>query len=198
MDPAEFDFETLKAASVGAFVDGGCWVTTFAYWLGVLSDPSITFARDADEACSTMSFQYDIEEQATDFDGLRSNHEIMPEVFQPVAPVTLALHWSPFPAAFAALGQPIHTDRGSYAKALAVFRPVEAPAFPATSDDERHFLFLLRHACNRAFHSQRWVLLAGSPGWNYTSEDLIAEKPDLQQLMSDFGFVFYTRKPVNA
>ena len=194
MNPAEFDFETLKAASAG----GGSWVSTFAYWLGVLSDPSAKFAREADEACAAMSYQYDVEEQATELDSLRGYREIIPSIFHPVAPVSLALRWSPFPAAFAALGPPVHTDRGDFGKALAVFRPVETPTFPATTPDELHFQLLLRHACERAIRSKRWVLLAGSPGWSYTSEDFIAEQPDLQQLMADFGFVFYARKPANA
>lgn len=196
MNPAEFDFETLKAASAGG--SGATWLTTFAYWLGVLSDPTNKFARDADEACAAMSYQYDVEEQATELDSLRGYREIIPSIFQPVAPVTLALRWSPFPAAFAALGQPVYADRADFANTLAVFRPVEAPAFPATTPDEHHFHFLLTHTCERAIRAKRWVLLAGSPGWSYTSDNFIADNPDLQQLMADFGFVFYARKPANA
>ena len=194
MNLTGYDFETLKAASAG----GGSWVSTFAYWLGVLSDPSTKFAREADEACSAMSYQYDVEEQAQELDSLRGYREVVPTVFHPIAPVTLALRWSPFPAAFAALGQPVHLNRGDFADSLAVFRPVECPTFPAATADERHFQFLLRHVCDRAIRAKRWVLLAGSPGWSYTSEDFIAGDPDLQQLMADFGFVFYARKPANA
>lgn len=194
MNPAEYDFETLKAASAG----GGSWVSTFAYWVGVLSDPSTKFAREADEACPAMSYQYDVEEQAQEIDSLRGYRDVIPSVFHPVAPVTLALRWSPFPAAFTALGEPVHTNRGTFAKTLAVFRPVESPSFPVTTADERHFQFLLSRACERAIRTKRWVLLAGSPGWSYTSKDYIADDPDLQQLMADFGFVFYARKPANA
>ena len=193
MNPAEFDFETLKAASAG----GGSWVSTFAYWLGVLFDPSAKFAREAKYACEAMSCQFDIEEQATELDSLRAYPKIIPSIFHPVAPVTLALRWSPFPAALTALGPPIYTNRGDFATALAVFRPVEAPTFPATTPDELHFQFLLRHACERAIRCKRWVLLAGSPGWSYNSEDFITGNPDLQQLMADFGFVFFARKPAN-
>ena len=145
-----------------------------------------------------MSCQYDVEEQATELDSLRGYREVIPSIFHPIAPVTLALRWSPFPAACAALGQPIHTDRGDFAQVLAVFRPSDAPTFPATTADERHFQFLLSHSCERAIRTKRWVLLAGSPGWSYTSEDYIADDPELQQLMADFGFVFYARKPANA
>lgn len=195
MNPAEYDFETLKAASAGA---NATWLTTFAYWIGVLADPTSGFAREAEESCAIMTHQYDIEEQALVLDDLRGSREIIPSVFHPVAPVTLALRWSPFPAALAALGQPVHFHQGADARTLAVFRPVDAPEFPAATADERHFQFLLQHACERALRTKRWVLLTGSPGWDYESEDFLAESPDLQQLMADFGFVAHARKPTNA
>ncbi len=195
MNPAEYDFNALKAASFGASAG---WLNTFAYWLGVLSDPSSKFAREADETCSAMACQYDVEEQAQEIDSLRSYRDVIPSIFRPIAPVTLSLDWSPFPAAFAALGQPVHLNRGGAGRALAIFRPVESPTIPSATADERHFLFLLRHACDRAIQTKTWVLLAGSPGWSYTSEDYIAGDPDLQQLMADFGFVFYARKPASS
>jgi hypothetical protein len=194
LNPNDYDFASLKAASAG----GGSWVATFAYWIGVLSDTSHQFARDAVAAGKAMSLQYDAEEQAIELDNLRSDPEIIPSVFNPVAPITLALKWSPFPAAFAALGEPLHVDRGKAAKILAIFRPVAAPTFPASTADERHFQFLLRHTCERALATKYWVFLAGSPGWSYESKDYIADDPDLQELMSDFGFVYQARKPANA
>lgn len=145
-----------------------------------------------------MSYQYGSEEQAIDEDGLRGYPDIIPAVLHPVAPVTLALRWSPFPSAIAALGAPVHLHRADYGMALAVFRPVESPSFIAESADQRHFLSLLQHCCARAARSKRWVFLTGSPGWSYTSEDFIAESPDLQRLMADFGFVAYARTPGNA
>ena len=194
MDPTKYNFETLQALSVGRAVN-----TTFAYWLGVLSDPTAEIAQNADDALSAMSFQFDIEEQAHDLSGLCGFRDgVIPTIFHPIAPVTLALRWSPFPAAFSALGEPVALNRGRFAKTLAVFKPVESPLFPAKSADERHFLFLLRRTCERAFRSKRWVLLAGSPGWSYTDKDFITEKPDLQKLMAAFGFVFYARKPADT
>lgn len=193
MNEGELDFSTLNAQSAAP-----AHTSTFAYWLGVLSDPSAQIARDADEACAVMSYQYDSEEQAIDEDGLRGYADIIPSVLHPVAPVTLALRWSPFPSAIAALGAPVHLHRADYGDALAVFRPVESPSFAAESADQRHFLFLLQHCCARAARRKRWVFLTGSPGWSYTSEDFIADSPDLQRLMADFGFVAYARTPGNA
>jgi hypothetical protein len=193
MDSSIYDFEALKAASFGA---DATWLTTFAYWLGVLSDPESKIARNGDDVGSIMSCQYDVEEQAFKLDDLRGNYEFIPFIFQPVAPVTLALHWSPFPAGFAALGEPIHLHQGKVAKTVAIFRPVERPSFAsAKCEDERHFQFLLGHASERAMRTKRWVMLAGAPGWSYDSEDFIATDPDVQKLMADFGFVYFARKP---
>lgn len=190
--PAKFDFETLKAESFG--VDAA-WLTTFAYWLGALADPTSEFARDAEDSCAAMSCQYDIEEQAFVIDDLRSRPELIPKIFRPVAPVTLALRWSPFPAAIAALGAPVHIDRGAFSRILAIFRPVDSPALSAATPDERHFGFLLRHACERAFRAKSWILLTGAPGWAYESEDLITGDRHRQKLMADFGFVSQSRRP---
>jgi hypothetical protein len=92
VEKTNLDFQTLASASAG----GGSWCSTFAYWLGVLSDPQTNFARHADEACGTMSVQYDVEEQAIDEHGLRSYSDIIPALFHPIAPVTLALRWCRF------------------------------------------------------------------------------------------------------
>jgi hypothetical protein len=193
MNSSLYDFEALKTASFGT---GATWLTTFAYWLGVLSDPESNTARNGDHVGSIMSCQYDVEEQAFKLDDLRGNDKFIPSIFQPVAPVTLALRWSPFPTAFAALGEPIHVHQGKVAKTVALFRPVERPSFAAAKcDDERHFQFLLDHASERAMRTKRWVMLAGAPGWSYESEDFIADNPDIQKLMADFGFVYFARKP---
>src|SRR5688572_23809257 len=121
---AELDFLALNAQSAAP-----AYTSTFAYWLGVLSNPSAHVALDADEACAVMSYQYGSEEQAIDEDGLRGYPDIIPAVLHPVAPVTLALRWSPFPSAIDALGAPVHLHRADYGKALAVFRPGESPSF---------------------------------------------------------------------
>lgn len=196
MEPANYDFDALKSASFGA---GATWLTAFAYWLGVLSDPASGIARDGKEVGSVMSCQFDLEEQACELDDLRSNPDFIPSIFQPLAPVTLALRWSPFPTALASLGEPIHIHSGKFAKTVAIFRPVERLAFShASNGDERHFQFLLGHANERAIRTKRWVMIAGSPGWSYDSEDLIAGDRELHQLMAEFGFVYFARKPASG
>lgn len=183
VNPAELDFETLNAASHG--------FDTFTYWLAVLSDPHAKLARDAEEACAAMSYQYDAEEQVSDVPHLRRS---TPAVLRPVAPVTLAWRWSPFPAACSALGEPIHSAIARSGKVVTVFRPVAAPSFSSSSADERHFLFLLRHCCERACGAKQWAFLCGSPGWSY-KHDFLPEFPRVRRVMARFGFVYRARKP---
>jgi hypothetical protein len=192
MNLHHYDFEHLNAVSAGR------GFTTFAYWLGVLTDSPAYLRCRADDACAAMSYQYDLEEQAWKFDDLLNFRDIFPFDFEPVAPVTLALHWSPFPAAIAALGAPVYVDRGKYGKVLTLFRPLRPPTFRATTDDERHFQFLLSHGYERAIRVNGLIMLTGSPGWTYSSPDLIANNPRLQQLLGEFGFVFRARKPTPA
>ena len=49
--------------------------------------------------------------------------ESIPSVLIPIAPVTLALQWSPFPVAIEALGPPLHLDTKA-GKVLATFNPL--------------------------------------------------------------------------
>lgn len=166
------------------------WNTTFAYWLLLLHTPDSLYARDAAEACSAMSFQYDVEDQSTD---VFSDEELIPAVFLPVAPVTLAFRWSPFPAAITALGQPLHSDSHK-GRTLAVFKPTLENYPTGFTTDHKHFDFLLQHACSRAIETQSLILLVGEPGWDYTSDNL-ADEPQIRERMRDAGFVYTLRKP---
>jgi hypothetical protein len=188
MNLADYNFENLQT---------GCWrnASTFAYWIGVLKGFSPDFTSDAKFACGVRAYQYDVEEQADDVEDLIKFRDLGLGDLTPIAPVTLALRWSPFPAAAIALGPPVFFHYGEHSSTIAIFRPVLAPTFPATTSDERHFQFLLRHACERALHSQGWVLLTGSPGWLYDHTDWIADSPDRHPMMADFGFVYCARKP---
>jgi len=121
------------------------WNDTFAYWMLTLHVPEHPYARDADMACSAMSFQYDVEEQSTD---LFSDEELIPSVFSPIAPVTLTFRWSPFPAASTALGQPLHFDSNK-GKTLAVFKPTIENHPTGFTIDNQHFDFLLQHVCSK-------------------------------------------------
>lgn len=195
MHSSKFDFKSLKKASFG---EDANWLTTFAYWIGILNDPDSEFANNADESCSVMSYQYDREEQACDLDDLRSYPDIIPSVFIPVSPVTLAHSWSPFPDAFNILGNPITTHQADYGEVLSVFRPIESPQYNPTTPDEFHFKHLLDYACMKAFKSKRWVMITGSPGWSYDSEDFIYENHEIQNLMIKFGYITTLRRPKNA
>ncbi|MCI1188924.1 hypothetical protein MON38_15990 [Hymenobacter sp. DH14] len=186
------DFDSLNEAQ-----GSEAWCNTFAYWLLVLKDPRNVYAREAKEACAAMSFQFDVEDQARDIEMLISDAELIPSVFIPIAPVTLALQWSPFPAAIKALGPQRHLDTKA-GKVLAVFNPSAQPKLVGLSPDEQHFAFLIRHVCKRAIELNSLVLLVGSPGWDYESEDSIDGQPDLQNLMREFGFVYTHRKPVEG
>lgn len=186
------DFDALNKAQ-GSEV----WCDTFAYWLLVLKDPQNVYAQDAEEACAVMSFQFDVEDQAQDMEMLIGDDELIPAVFIPIAPVTLALQWSPFPAAIEALGPPHHFDAEA-GKVLAVFNPLVQPKASGSNSDERHFAFLLQHVCSRAIELGSLVLLVGSLGWDYESENSIDSQPDLQNLMRRFGFVYTHRKPIKG
>ena len=186
------DFDSLNEAH-----GSESWCNTFAYWLLVLKDQHNVYAQEAEEACAAMSFQFDAEDQAQDVEMLIGDAELIPSVFIPIVPVTLALQWSLFPVATKALGPPLHLDTKA-GKVLATFNPLVQPKVAGFSADERHFAFLLQHVCSRAIQSSSLIQLVGSPGWDYDSGDFIEEQPDLQNLMRDFGFVYTHRKPAKA
>lgn len=185
--------ETLDFATLNHMAGNETWNDTFAYWLLVLHDSSSLYARDAYKAQGVMSHQYDVEEQGN-LEGEGPDGSLVPEVFVPIAPVTLALRWSPFPAAIEALGQPIHADvnRGDI---LAIFTPQILPQVLGSTLDKQHFSLLLHHACVRALKENALVLLVGSPGWSYDSEDFLEEEPEIRKLMDDLGFAYTLRKP---
>jgi hypothetical protein len=186
------DFDSLNQAH-----GSEDWCNTFAYWLLVLKDPQNVYAREVEDVCAAMSFQFDVEDQAQDMATLISDAESIPSIFIPIAPVTLALQWSPFPAAIEALGPPLHLDAEA-GEVLAVLNPLAQPKATGSNPDERHFAFLLQQVCSRAIELGSLVLLVGSPGWDYKSEDFIDEQPDLQNLMREFGFAYTHRKPVKG
>lgn len=189
MQPSRLDFATLNQQAGFA-----AWNNTFAYWLLVLHDPGSPYARTAEEAQAAMSFQYDAEEQAVEAEEIASDTDLIPSVFVPIAPVTLALGWSPFPAASELLGLPLHGDvrQGSV---LAVFAPQQLTETAGLAPDARHFSFLLQQACARASRANALVLLVGSPGWDYEEAGYLAENFVSQRAMQAFGFVHTLRRP---
>ncbi|WP_223650865.1 hypothetical protein [Hymenobacter psoromatis] len=189
--------QNLDFATLNKDAGNETWNNTFTYWLLLLRDLQNPIARQAKEACAIMSFQYDIEDQAEDEESLIGDPDLIPAVFIPIAPVTLALEWSPFPAAINALGNPLHFDTDG-GETLAIFTPATDFDAPNATPDERHFGFLLQHACKRAINTKSLILLVGSPGWSYASEDFLESAPDIQELMKNFGFVYTLRKPQSS
>lgn len=186
--------QNLDFATLNKDAGNETWNNTFAYWLLLLYDSQSPFARQAKEACTAMSFQHDIEDQATDEENLVGDSDLIPAVLIPIAPVTLTLEWSPFPAAISALGNPLHLDTNG-GETLTVFTPTADFEAPNATLDERHFGFLLQHACNRAVNTNSLILLVVSPGWSYVSEDFLEREPGIQGFMRNFGFVYTLRKP---
>ena len=200
MDAEGLDFETLVKLNAA----GPKYCDTFAYWIGCLSNPASLIAQDADEACAAMSHQFNVEEQSFDWGGLCGYPQYVPRIFAPVAPVTVALRWSPFPTAIAALGSPFHFATGTFGHVLTVFRPREILTQPASGPDRDHFQLLLQHANERALSRKKWILLCGSPGWSYnlTEEaegdlDCCYENDERMESMKEFGFIHFSRKPAN-
>lgn len=187
----------LDFASLNKDYGGESWCDTFAYWLLMLHYTQSTYAKNAPEACAIMSFQYDVEDQVHNSEMLIGNPELVPSVFTPIAPVTLAYKWSPFPTAIEVLGKPLHVDthRG---KTLAVFEAKQYSTTISSTLDENHFDFLLKYACNHASTSNSSILLVGSPGWDYNSDGYLEEAPEIQALMRNFGFIYTLRKPAST
>lgn len=178
------------------------WTDTFAYWIGVVNEPGSSALADVREVRARMNYQYESEEQATAADyvwAADANEPDYPlvQAFHPVAPVTLARQWMPFPTATAALGEPVLLER--YRDfVLTVYQPVSAPAFAATTPDERHFLQLLTAACQRALAMNHYVLLAGAPGYAYEEALSISRFPGAQRAMQQAGFASWDRFPADA
>ncbi len=202
MNHSDFSFETLVKQSAG----GERIYSTFAYWLCVTGWPFSRVLRSADWACAAMSHQYDTEEQ----DNLRGFPQYVPRVIRPIAPVTVAYRWSPFPRAIELLGQPTRIRMDEYGTVLMLFEPSHFETANDPCTDLGHFEFLLKHACERAMQSRhlmfkRQVFLCGSPGWSYkltgfnSSEegdlDCCYENEERAELMKEFGFVHCSRKP---
>ena len=147
-----------------------------------------------------MSYHFDVEEQAYRPKMLNSPPELIPKYLTPIAPVILALHWSPFPKAVTVLGEPEHhgaTEPCYGRDAFAVWSPryLGADDIPATTPDEMHFVFLLRLAASAARAEKCRILLVGKPGWCYDTAVKGYMNPDTAVMMHDAGYIFTERVP---
>jgi hypothetical protein len=182
------DPETLQFKRLRAEFPAPKSCTTFAYCLGLFSNLKSRIAIDANEACAAMSHQYDVEEQGN----LAGYPEYVPSIFRPLAPVTLAKEWTPFPMAITLLGSPVHASAADYGKRLFVFEPRSLALTGCEPGlDAAHFGFLLSEAIRHA--KGRYIMMCGSPGWSYSSLDYISA--GIRKRMEDAGFVFQRRKP---
>lgn len=173
------------------------WVTTFAYWICLLSKPLPKETAKAEALQSVMSFHYDVEEQAYKPDMLRSNKELIPKYLRPVAPVTLTYRWTPFELGVGLLGSPI--EHGADEKsAYCIWKPEYlGHAMPEQDDSEhkRHALFLFRLAASAAIASKTKILVVGSPGWSVENQKNCMINPDTSLLMLESGYLYTERIP---
>jgi hypothetical protein len=161
-----YSFETLHPDR--EFLNG----RSVAYWIGALNCPLPQKYRDPAVLAAAMSFHFDVEEQAWDEQHIRTEPELLFDVFAPVAPVSLSEAWSPFPFTEAALGTPEEAglDETStwHRPAYAVFTvPPAWKVPPVTNAHERHFAKLLCGAANAA--GTKRLLVVAQPGWSYNS-----------------------------
>lgn len=145
-----------------------------------------------------MSYHFDVEEQAYTPKMLNSRPDLIPKYLTPIAPVTLAQRWSPFPLAASILGEPEHHDAtepcyGQAAFAVWTPRYLGADRIPTATIDEAHFVFLFRLAASAALASKSKILLVGSPGWSYESAAEQYMNPDTAVMMHNAGYLFTER-----
>ncbi len=169
---------------------------SFAYWICRLHKQPKPDLFCTERLKSAMSYHFDVEEQAYTPKMLRSPPNLIPNYLTPIAPVTLALKWSPFPMAISILGQP-ESHGSSDGAAFAVWSPryLGADDTDTTTTDEAHFLFLLRLAASAAMAAKCRVLLVGSPGWSYTHALGRYMNPDTAIMMHEAGYLFTERVP---
>jgi len=141
--------------------------SSFAYWVLVEKVPLPERLLDPKLLRQWMSFHYDIEAQSA----FNSHKEYLPKHFRIIAPVTLALRWTPFTMARELLGEPDHVDREerSYGGVVGIWKPQDLIEVPPAQDteDKRHFLFLLRLASFLATEGKGRITIIGAPGWSW-------------------------------
>jgi hypothetical protein len=172
------------------------WNNSFAYWLCRLHREPKPSEFTAERLKRAMSHHFDVEEQAYEPKQLNSPPDLIPKVLTPIAPVTLALRWSPFPMTHSVLGEPVVHARDREA-VFAVWNPryLGADSLQATSADESHFVFLLKLAASAAIAGKSKILLVGSPGWSYSPAVGHFMNPGTALMMHDAGYLFTERVP---
>jgi hypothetical protein len=177
--------------------------TTLAYWL------TLTRAWRIDEATrdqlkNAMSYQYDIEEQmeCTGWAELLSSDPRWQRRLRPIAPVQLALEWSPCPLAETLLGAPcsqsISTD-GLPGRRVAMvwhrrqLERIQRLSHASHAPDEQRFVELLGDAVLLARMHGCGILLVAQPGWDYKRARPM--KLNIAQSMIRCGYLQTDRHP---
>jgi hypothetical protein len=176
--------------------DPPTWQTSFAYWLCRLNKLPPPDVFSAENLKSAMGYHFEVEEQAHTLNMLNSPTDLIPKYLAPLAPVTLAQKWSPFPLAISMLGDPeFHGASERSRSAFAVWSPryLGKEKITTTIRDEEHFVFLFRLAASAALEAKCRILLVGSPGWSYESAVDNRMNPDTALLMLQAGYVFTER-----
>jgi hypothetical protein len=170
--------------------------TSVAYWFGFLKQDLPSDLLEAKRLKSCMTLHFDREEQAWDENHIKSGlHDIF-DYFQPIAPVSLAELWSPFPMAIQLLGKPIHsgTSEDSW-PAYAVFAVPEEPARRSSpsSVHAKHFARLTNLCITAAKerHSSQ-ILLVAMHGWSY--RDARRMTTHVRNIMGFAGYRFAERR----
>ena len=180
-----------RELSFAALAPGG-GAHTLAYWLGPC-DVAAARVADAVGISRSMSYQYDVEEQA---DRTGTVLPVGIEHFVPVAPVQLTRGWSPLPYAIDRLGRPdwtsvehdgLNVHAAACAWTSARFDGVAPPDGPP---DRLRFHRLLAVATMRAQDNGWGVLVVAKPGWSY---DHAAVSAETARLMRAAGFVVQDR-----
>lgn len=171
-------------------------MTTFAYWLcAVERDTSLP---PSDVLASEMSVRYEIEDQVIDPNGFDEIQSIVPAPLLPIAPITLAHRWSPFPAAAKLLGDEVTAkweENEHRAFGYVIWRPQwlgDAPT-RAASRNEAHLRFLLGIAACKAEIMERDLFLFGQIGWSYKGEEDAPTNPEVALAMLQSGYVYTER-----
>ena len=183
-------------------IRGNCeWVTTVAYWIGTFRRRQI----DSEGLLiigSAMDYQYDVEEQADCFGMPFPEDASWRPFISPIAPIQLALRWSPVPLAIEVLGEPCcevnETDEDDRTLAVLFWNKSQIadahlPSEQSVLTDMRRFIGLLGIAIARGREKGRGLVLSAKPGWDYYTVYRISDES--RSIMEQHGFLVTDRRP---
>ena len=143
--------------------------SSLGYWIGTLKGEAPINDLSADHLASVMTIMYDVEDQCFS-EEYREIDAFTDRYFSPIAPVSLTRKWCPLDSSRKWLGTPVWEEVAgeAYKAAAALWEQPEYDVLDETevcSEDEAHFLFLLRLALHRSIGRGENILLVCQPGW---------------------------------